>query len=108
MDGIPELLKRWCNSGVLSGIASYNYKATSSYLFSIQRPQAPLIAVRGLLGITTTYPFSPVAQFADRVVCDDCWTQWIATPPWNDTPPTLKIPPTCVHLEAATEDGATS
>ena len=107
MDERPELLKRWCNSGVLSGIAAYEYKATSGYLFSVKHSQAPLIAVRGLLGITVTYPHSDVAKYADRVVWDACWDDWIATPPWNDTPPTLKIPPTCRHLDE-TEDGDTS
>ena len=71
---------------------------TNGYLFDHSQPSVPVIAVRGLLGITTTY--AGALAVGDKVVCRQCFDEWVAVYPWNDTPPTLKVPPTCVHLEA--------
>ena len=76
------------------------------YLFNPSIPTAPVIAVRGLLGITTTY-FGSNADLVDtmaKVVCRQCFDEWIAIHPWNDTPPTLKVPPTCSHLTTEVTD----
>lgn len=99
-------MDQWMSSG--STLQKYYYRTQGGYAFHMLERDAPLVAVRGLLGITVTYQGSPALGFTtipfDVVVCKQCWDEWVSTPPWNDTPPTIKVPPTCRHLEVESED----
>ena len=89
-------MEQWLASG------EYNTLTQNGYVFKLLESGAPCVAVCGLFGIVTTYYgsyFHTSTTMADVVVCQACWLEWLATPPWNDTPPTLKVPPTCSHLE---------
>lgn len=88
-------LEQWLNGR--GDIGSYEYLSNNGYLFR-SHGYCPLVAVRGLLGITITFQGSNIS--ADKVVCQQCFTEWATIHPWNDTPPTLKAPPLCFHLEA--------
>lgn len=93
-------MDKWLRTGEEG--SDYYYMTWGGYAFSTQEQHAPLMGVRGLLGITVTYNTSPapLKDKFDLVVCKGCFDDWVATPPWNDTPPTLKVPPTCTHLPA--------
>lgn len=94
--GTPiDVALRWIHDGR----NFYEYLVGSNgYLFDPTKGHT-VTAVRGLLGLVTTYVGSPVEKSVDKVVCRVCWDKWLATPPWNDTPPTLKMPPHCSHLD---------